>query len=325
MHRRSFVTAAIVVATAPAIAHADVPEMDAAHEKATQRFDAGRLHVQAGRCDLAVPEFQESIEAHGSVGAWLNLGECQEILEQLEDAYDAFRSAQALAAELRDTRLAVARASAERVESKALRVVVRTPSKAEGLSIEIDGAQVAPVHWQTLLVRANVAHRIVARDATGIVLTREFAGRAGERIDVDVARSIPSPFSPIHPEPTAPHGSGLRTAGYVTMGVGAATLVGGVVFGALTLSARSDVADAVRANPLCRGVYPDEMCEPAARAELDPLVDRADDRATVANVLCAIGIGGIVTGIVLVALTPSGKSDVRAILKPRGFGARFAW
>lgn len=321
MHRRPFVIATFVV-MAPSTALAEEKEEGDAQARAAQHFEAGRQHVRVDRCDLAIPEFRESLAASGSVGAWLNLGECQEVLGRLEDAYDAFRSAQALAAELRDDRLAVARASAERVESKALRVVVRPPSKAEGLSIELDGAQVAPVRWQTLLVRPDVAHRIVARDAMGIVLTKELSGRAGERIEVDVARSN----SPVSPVPPATHGSGLRTAGYVTMGVGAATLVGGVVFGALTLSARSDVADAVRANPLCRGTYPDEVCEPAARAELDPLVDRADDRATAANVLCAVGIGGIVTGIVLVALAPSGKSGgVQAIVRPRGFGARFAW
>lgn len=322
MHRHLLVIAAIIVMAPSTILAAD-PEENSAQERAAQHFEAGRRQVRADRCDLAVPEFQESLAASGSVGAWLNLGECQEMLGRLEEAYDAFRSAQALAAELRDDRLTVARASAERVESKALRVVVRPPSKTEGLSIELDGAHVAPIRWQTLLVRPDVAHRLVAHDAQGIVLTKEFAGRAGERIDVDVVRSVPSPASPVS---RAPHGAGLRTTGYVTMGVGAATLVGAVVFGALTLSARSDVANAVRANPLCRGTYPDEVCEPAARAELDPLVDRADGRATATNVLCAVGIGGIVTGIVLVALAPSGKSDVvQAIVRPRGFGARFAW
>lgn len=322
MHRRLFVIAAVVV-TAPSAALAAAPEENTAQARAAKHFEAGRQHVRADRCDLAILEFRESLAASSSVGAWLNLGECQEVLGRLEDAYDAFRSAQALAAELRDERLAVARASAERVESKALRVVVRPTSSAEGTSILLDGAPVAPNRWQALLVRPDVTHRIVVRDATGIVFTKEFAGRAGEKIDVDLAPSVQLPVASVH---EAPHGTGLRTAGYVTMGVGAAALVGGVVFGALTLSARSDVADAVRAHPLCRGNYPDEVCDPSARADLNPLVDRADGRATAANVLCAVGVGAIVTGIVLVALAPSKKHDVvRAIVKPSAFGARFTW
>lgn len=321
MHRRPFVIAAVVV-MAPSAALAEAKEENVAQARAAQHFEAGRQHVRADRCDLAVPEFRESLAAFGSVGAWLNLGECQEALGQLEEAYDAFRSAQALAAELRDERFVLARTSAERVESRALRIVVHPPSNDAGLSIELDGAAIAQVRWSKLLVRPNESHRLVARDASRIVFTREFSGRAGERIDIDVVRSDAPSAPPVH---DAPHGAGLRTAGYMTMGAGAAALVGGAVFGALTLSARGDVADAVRAHPLCRGTYPDETCDPAARADLDPLVDRAVGRSTAATALCAVGIGGIVTGIVLVALAPSGKTDVRAFVRPGGLGARFSW
>jgi len=100
------------------------------------------------------------------------------------------------------------------------------------------------------------------------------------------AAATPSPSAP--PEP-ASRGSALRTAGFVTAGVGVAALAGGIVVGVLAKGKESD------AKAGCRG----NVCLTSSEAQFDS----AHSLATVANVmligggvLTATGVGLIVFG-----------------------------
>ncbi|HEY3499585.1 MAG TPA: hypothetical protein VGK73_33070 [Polyangiaceae bacterium] len=103
---------------------------------------------------------------------------------------------------------------------------------------------------------------------------------------------VPAQPAPVAPPPEQPKsgGSTLRTAGFVTAGVGAAALVGGVITGVMARSAETDATGSCDSDNVC-----------PERAEDD--FDSAASLATVTNVLligggvlAAAGVGMIVFG-----------------------------
>jgi hypothetical protein len=147
-----------IAASVPAFASGN---MDV--ETAQQQFDLGRAQVRAGHCDLAVENFRASIAAAPNVGAWLNLGDCLERLEEFQEAYEAQRAAEALAAEKRDARLAVARESAERIQAKVVTLVVTMPPDVHDVELSVDGQAIPRERWSAILVSPSETHSIVAR------------------------------------------------------------------------------------------------------------------------------------------------------------------
>jgi hypothetical protein len=98
-----------------------------------------------------------------------------------------------------------------------------------------------------------------------------------------------APAPAASPQPSS-GGSGLRTAGFVTAGVGAAALVAGVITGVLSKSAESDATGACNA---------DNVCPTSAEEDFDS----AASLATMTNVfliaggvLATAGVGMIVFG-----------------------------
>lgn len=325
--------ACLVLASALVAAPAGAAPSD--HATAQRHFDEGRRLVEGGKCDLAVREFRSSLEAEPSVGAWLNLGECQERLGQLQDAYESYRSAQGLAAQLRNSRLGYARESAERILAKTVRVSVQAPPNEE-VQVEVDGVEIPRERWPTILVTPDASHRLVVRGGGG--LSRELRGHAGETLPmITVAPSAAAPpttatteqapqRAPEQPPPKRVSNT-QQTIGFVVGGVGLGALAVGGVFGLLALSAKNDLAEAVDARKDCPGGYPSGTCDPDARAQLQPLEDEAQRQATVANILYIGGGIALAAGVTLVLLAPSQPSRTTArftgILRTALFGGRW--
>ena len=113
-----------------------------------------------------------------------------------------------------------------------------------------------------------------------------------------------SPAAPAAPPPTAPAdqgvseggGSGLKTVGFVALGVGGAALIGGVVTGLMAKGKETDATDQCTDN---------NACPTAAESDFDS----AASLATVTNVLL-IG-GGVLaaTGVGLVVFGGSGGGE----------------
>lgn len=293
---------------------------EAPPETAQVHFDAGRAHVREGRCDLAVHDFEDSVRASPNVGAWLNLGECQESLGHAQDAYDALRAAESLALLRGDPRSSVAHAALGRLESKSVKVVIDVPAE-EGSDVEItiDDATLGKSSTRTRVLAPDVAHAIAARTQDRRSFARTIQAHAGETVVVAVAfPPSAGPSRGLEPEPVAAPAvrssatSPLRSVGYVTAGVGVAALVAGGVFGALTLGARSDLSRAVSGDARCSGGYPSGVCDRSARADLQPLEDRAYGRATAATVLLVGGAVLVAAGLALVMLTPASASRAAA-------------
>lgn len=107
----------------------------------------------------------------------------------------------------------------------------------------------------------------------------------------------------------ATEGSGMKTAGYVTAGVGGAMILGGVITGLMTKSKESSVKDK------CRG----SLCPESAKSDYDS----AKSLATITNVLLIGGVVAAGAGATLIVL--SGKKETasappRLAITPTGTG-----
>jgi hypothetical protein len=105
------------------------------------------------------------------------------------------------------------------------------------------------------------------------------------------------------PEP----GRALRTAGYVTLGVGAAGMVAGAVFGGVAMSKKGAYDDAV-ADP-ANGCGPERaFCNGTVREKRDAI-----DTPALVSTITLVGGGVLVAaGALLVALAPRKSEPNRA-------------
>src|SRR4051812_40839778 len=90
----------------------------AVQPEAHRLFVEGRVLLHEGRCDAAVVKFRESIAIEPTVGAYLNLGDCEERREHLADSQRAFEQAAALSGPADPIRTAEARRRAERLSPR---------------------------------------------------------------------------------------------------------------------------------------------------------------------------------------------------------------
>ena len=165
---------------------------------------------------------------------------------------------------------------------------VRAGSTLSAQSYELAGGK------KSLFVRAG-AHRLTATDSAGRTLIWEASVEPGSTSSHDfdfdapvagaAARPVPltsTPAAPSEPRP-APladqpraHSNTLVTVGFITAGVGIATLAGGVVTGLMANSKEKRAKDQCDAN---------NVCDPSA----EPLFDDASSLAKTSTVLL---IGG---------------------------------
>ncbi len=113
----------------------------------------------------------------------------------------------------------------------------------------------------------------------------------------------PSPATPPPPDQGGSSGSGMRTAGFVLLGVGGAGLAVGTIFGVLALSSKSTVDDACGNHK--------SACPPSAQSNIDSM----KTRATIATIGFIGGAALAATGGVLVFVggrSPSADSGAHA-------------
>lgn len=93
-----------------------------------------------------------------------------------------------------------------------------------------------------------------------------------------------------------------RTAGYVALGVGGASLVAGAITGAMTLKKRSDLRDE------CLG----DVCSSKSAKK----VDSYETYGTISAITLAVGVVGIGTGVALVLTAPKADRASASSRKP---------
>lgn len=300
MHPRA--RASLFVAFA-ALAVARHPAAGEAEKRAAEALfqDAKRL-LQKGETREACAKFQESQRIDPAVGTLLFLGDCHESLGKTASAWSTFREAEALARRLgRGDRAEAARARAETLEAKLVRLAVRVTAQQPGLVVREDGATLPPTLWGAdvpvdpgeHLVEATAPGKkpyrvtviVTAANVSVVVPALEDAAppppppaTSSAELPPRASESPPAARPPAPPEPRA-HAKGP----YVVLGVGALGVVVGSVYGARAFAKWSASRDHCREGNVC------------TRAGLGEIED-AKSAARVSTAAFAVGLVGVAAG-----------------------------
>lgn len=171
-------------------------------EGAKKHFEAGRKLRAEGDCAKAIPEFEASLSADRSIGAYYNLGYCQEQLGRRQDAYDAYRRARDLASTKKDDRLKeISGALAALMETPHIRLVLPQPLP-NAFTLQVDGETVAASLFQdetVIFTKAGASHTVRAsapgfEDTVVTVETRQLKA-------IDLRETGKTLFAPPPPPP----------------------------------------------------------------------------------------------------------------------------
>lgn len=247
----------VTLATLPMsrIAHAQGASSQAA---AQALFDEGKRLMTAGSLTEACPKFAESQKLDPGAGTLLNLAACYERNGQTASAWVTYTDA-ATAADKSNRKdwaqRAKDKASALQPTLSKLSIVVPSTSQITGLEIKRDGTSVGagelglaiPVDPGPHVIEAtapnhrkwtNTVQVGKAKDQVAITVPplEEEPGAVAAAPSVSTA---PSTLAPQSKDEASP-GSGQRTLGLATAGVGVVGLGVGAIFGLMATSSQSD-------------------------------------------------------------------------------------
>jgi hypothetical protein len=271
-------------------------------------FREARKALQSGNLAVACPLFEKSLSLDPSVGAALNLGDCEEKAGRLADAVTHYRQAMDLMAPADDRRpLAAARVQAH--EPRVPRLSVRLARTAPpGVRIHRNGVELdrtalgtpQPVNPGTYAILVEADGRATKRyDVTLIerqtVDVEVDAGpplspSPGESATRPAPTPAPSPAATARTSPPANESprrsSPSRAPAYVALGLGGAGLVTGAVAGIIALGAASTTHDHC----------PTGVCP--SQADVDT-AERAKTMSVVSTVGFGVGLAATAFGVYL--------------------------
>jgi hypothetical protein len=318
---------------APSVLAAPAAAQSAEDQAAAEAlFQEGRRLMGEGSYAEACRRFEASLELDEALGTVLNLANCLEEEGRLASAWARFVEAATVAsrqAASRRERVARARADALLPRLVRLRLAVADPLPA--MEVEVGERPWPEASWGLAIPVDPGTVRIAAMaDGYEPWSTDVVAVEEGATVDVEVPPLTPLPEpEPIVPEPeiSAPPvaspvlpegdgGAGLRTAGWIVSGVGAAALAAGGALGIVALTEWNGAS-----------------CEPAAAGgvvcDTQADVDQARGAETPADASTGLFIGGgVVLGVgvvlLIVGATQGGGDEaafrVIPVLSPDGVG-----
>ena len=312
----------------------------AAQERAAAEalFQDGRKLAAAGKHAEACVKFKASDDLDPSVGARLQLGECNEKQGKTASAWLSFRDAENLATRLGDRkRVKVARREAARLEPLLSYVVVAAPpSSPDGLIVSFDGkakptallGQRFPVDPGAHVVTASAPGHVEWKQSLAISAPGEtrvqipalsaVATTEPKPIEPDPPVTDPDP-KPVEPNPqpdpvrTEPvaidrgSGGGRKVLAYGVAAGGLALAATGLVFGSLARSAYNDRVDHCQVGNRCT---PEGL----------ELIDKAESRALWSTILTATGVAAVGAGVILYLTTPNDDGAATALIPTAGPG-----
>lgn len=310
--RLRFVAPVFVLASAlasPALAQPDDPQAEVL-------FREGREAVDRGDYITGCTKFAASLRLAQRASPLLNLANCEEHQGRFVSALAHWTEGIALLPK-GDARIEISRQRADALGRRIPRLtIVLAPSPPPGTKVTLDGAQVSPAALGVPQPIDLGDHTIVAgapgfTDGTSTLTLAE-----SERREVTVTPGIASVPVPVvappvvnkPPPPEAPPSSGLRSAGFVLVGVGVASLAVGAVTGVLTIGKKNAVekACADTASGFCGG-------NSTAVIALERSGKQLSTISTVSFLVGAVAVGA---GVTLVILGAPRRAPTTATLTP---------
>jgi hypothetical protein len=284
-----------------------------------------------GDCASAVPLFRKAYELYpAGLGSLRNIAECAESMGRFASARRAWLDLKRALLTQTDSKYEGwaqdAGQAAARLAPKLATVTIDVNAVAptgatapvDQVEVIVNGERLPPSLVGTPLER-DPGRYIVRVAGAGVSAAEEkvveLAAGDAKRIALQVVVSVQLPEAPgASPPPDrdkdAKSHSPWRTAGWVTLGVGGASLIGAAV----SLFVRQAALD-----DLARGCsqYQTAPCDPS----LTSTVDRGHTASTLVNVLGPLGIVALAGGGVLLAVSASHPSPMALVLSPPGISA----
>lgn len=255
-------------------------------------FRAGREAAEHGDFATACARFNESNRLDPAPGTVFNLGDCNEKIGKLASAWQRYQEViQKLPPS--DPRVTVAQQHSAALEARVPHLTLRLgPGASSDASVSRDGVELGRASFG-LPLPVDPGDHTVTVSAPGRAEKRYSVSlREGESRDLAVEPGAPLPVAHVaSPTSTTPardrgtdDGSGMRTAGYVALGVGAAGIVTSLITGAMVIS-RKNVVD-----NHCQNQHCDQQGLDAADAGRT-----LSTVSTVSFIVGAVGVGGGLT------------------------------
>lgn len=278
-------------------------------------FREGRAAMQANDYATACTRFAESLSKEPAPGTALNLGDCEEKRGHLIAARNAFTTAAASFSLADKKKYATGRAEA--VDKRIPTIVIRASMPPLGLRVALADGTPAEIDKE---MRIDPGEVTVIAQAPGHK-TKTVKGTAKEGQTTEIQTGLldsesgappvvaPNPFVKNEPPPPAerPATNAQRTAGWIVIGVGAASLLVGGITGVMTLDRASTVEDHCDGNLAC-----DSEGADAARS--------GSTLSTISTITVIGGLAAVAGGTLLVLTSPSKKTALAPSFSPSSAG-----
>jgi hypothetical protein len=243
----------LALAVAGALGH-DVARADPSPQDralAGSLFQDAKALVKSGDLAAACPKFAESQRLDPQVGTLLYLATCHQEQGKTASAWVEFNDvARAAHAAHQSDRESLARARAKELEPRLAHITVNVKNAASGLEVRVDGTVLSSSAWGTAFPIDPGPHALRA--------TAEKHEPWSADVNVEDARAlvveVPELAAEAPPPPPAPANvaeprrearetryAGDRTAAFIALGVGAAGIAAGSVFGVMTIDKKNDI------------------------------------------------------------------------------------
>ncbi len=272
-------------------------------------FNEARKLEKGGDAAGACAKFEESYRLDAAPGTLLNVAECSRRAGKTATAWGQFLEAERLFRRRNDERRAeFAKSKAAELEPRLARVRIAAPDAPASLVLRRDGVELGAASLGAELP-VDPGEHVLSAEAPGFEpLELRFEAVEAESREVLVPKLVPrpeeQPSGPMASEPRLASADGRdtwRTVGWISAGVGAASLVAGGVFVGLTAE-RSSAAD-----ERCPG----KVCD----AEGIAIVGEAETYANVANVTVIGGAVLAAAGLGLLLFVPSDGPSEQVTLR----------
>ncbi len=306
-HALSFVGALTCALLAARPAFAD------GQSDAKDLFQRGRDLRARGNCNEAVPLFRKAHAVYPqALGSIRNIAECEEQLGHFASSRRAWLDIQrALLTMPHDPKYEGwdkdAEDAAERLRPKVAtvvaEVVVRSPdgegpaTEKTGVELLVNGESLGTALVGTPLERdpGTYTIRAQAKYAEPVETTVALVAGDQKHVTLRLVQNPPEAPGVIHFQDEH---NGRRIAGWATLGVGAAALVGAGVTYLLRQGAKSDLEGACPE-------YERGVCPLSKQGEIEDITSRGSTMDTLSWVLMPVGVVGVAAGIVLILTSPA--------------------
>ncbi len=265
------------------------PRLYADDDAAMAAFEDGKELFNAGRFTEAASAFGKANKLKPNWKLLFNIGQSEAAAKRSGLALEAFeRYLTEGGDDIEQERRGEVLAEVESLRKMVGSLEIRTPN---GAVVTVDNVERGrtPLSGH-VLVAAGVEHWVLVKRLDETIVDRMVRVSGGQTLVVEVDENMEPTASEQSPEPAheTEEARPLKTAGWVTVGVGGAMLIGGVITGGMALSLDKDL------EKDCA----DGGCPPDLKGERDKL----DTLGVATDVLIVIGSAATIAGIVMLVV-----------------------